>query len=212
MTDDLPRPNDTIAQIVVVCHANIARSPLGMVLFEREARDRFGDEPPVWVRSAGVRAIEGAPAAHASIVQARHRGLDLTAHRASQLHRHDVADADLVVTMTESQRDVAVRMVPAASRWTFTLAELARLSASIQDVGDPTLSVRGRLRFVVRLAHGARPYVARPAAPEDVGDPFGGPEIGYVRMADEVEALVGSVSAVVFGGPHTSAGPQQGAR
>lgn len=55
------------------------------------------------------------------------------------------------------------------------------------------------MRFVTRLAHGARAYVARPAEPEDVADPYGGPRAGYVDTADELEALVAAIAPQLFG-------------
>lgn len=194
-----PRPDDPVAQVVVVCHANICRSPLGMAMLEAQVRKRLGDDAPVWVRSAGVHAIAGHPAAEHTLVQASARGLDLHAHRANQLARSDIADADLVVTMTERQRTRAVRQVPAASRWTFTLPELARLCVALEPVDTPGRDPRDRIRSLVRLAGGSRSYVARPAEPEDVPDPYGGPADGYEAMAVEIASHVEVIAPHLFG-------------
>lgn len=198
-----PRSGDPVAQVVVVCHANICRSPLGMAMVERQARDRLGAAADVWVRSAGVHARPGMAAAEHSRHQAALRGLDLSHHRAAVLERQDVAGADLVLTMSEQQRAHAVRLHPAATGWTFTLPELARLCASLEPV-DPDLGVRDRVRRVARLAAAARAYVQRPNEPEDVADPYRGPAEGYARMAEVVEAQVAVVAEVLFGGssPH----------
>ena len=198
MSSSDPRPDDPVAQVVVVCHANVARSPLAMVLLEREARDRLGPRPDVWVRSAGVRAMDGHPAAEGSQRAATDLGLDLSAHRSALLSRADVEDTDLVVTMSERQRGHVVRMHPGALHRTFTLPELARLGAAV-DPPDPALPHRARLRDAVRRASHARPHVARPEAPEDVADPFGGPEAGFAAMADRVGALVAQVAEALFG-------------
>lgn len=203
-----PRPDDPVAQVVVVCHANLARSPLVMVLLEREVADRCGARPEVWVRSAGVMARDGLPAAEDSRDQARRRGLDLAAHRSARLDRGDVADADLVVTMTESQRDAAARLAPGATAWTFTLPELARLTPHVDPSGLDELPPRDRLREAVRRAAAARARVARPDRPEDVADPYGGPAAGYDAMARIVEGLVADVAGVLLGdGGHGSDGP-----
>lgn len=193
-----PRPGDPVAQVVVVCHANLCRSPLGMVMVERQARERLGAAPDVWVRSAGVHARPGLAATEESRRQASLRGLDLSHHRAAALARDDVADADLVLTMSEQQRAGAVRLHPPAVAWTFTLPELARLSTCLDPV-DPDRDVRARIRRVARLAASARGRVPRPAEPEDVADPYGGPAEGYARMAELVESQVAVVADVLFG-------------
>lgn len=194
-----PRPGDPIAQIVMVCRANIARSPLAMALLEAEALGRLGPRPDLWIRSAGVAALDGQPAASASRDQAVARGLDLSAHRAYQLTRDDVVEADLVITMSEQQRGHAVRLHPPAIHWTFTLPELARLSGVVDVAGDQAAMLRDRIRGVVRAASDARPRAGRPGESEDVADPFGGPAEGFEAMAGRVEADVQRISGVLFG-------------
>lgn len=194
-----PRPDDPVAQVVVVCHANIARSPLGMALVAHQAQTRLGAAADVAVRSAGVHARPGLAAAEESRRQASLRGLDLSHHRAAVLTRGDVATTDLVLTMSEKQRAHAVRLHPPAAAWTFTLPELARLCASLEPL-DPSLPARERVRRVARLAASARPYVPRTADPEDVADPYRGTADDYARMAELVEAQVEVIAEVLFGG------------
>lgn len=193
-----PRPGDPVAQVVVVCHANIARSPLGMAMVAHHAQARLGESADVWVRSAGVHARPGLAAAEESRHQASLRGLDLSHHRAAVLTRDDVATTDLVLTMSEKQRAHAVRLHPPAAGWTFTLPELARLCASLDPL-DPSLPPRERIRQVARLASSARPYVPRSVDPEDVADPYRGTAEDYARMAELVEAQVEVIADVLFG-------------
>lgn len=194
-----PRPGDDVAVIMVVCTGNIARSPLAMAMLEEEARRRVGADPRVWVRSSGVHALEGHPAVADSRAAAEVRGLDLSAHRGCVTDRDAVLDADLVLVMTESQRAKVLRRAPAAGRHTFTLREFARLVAALKPLPDE-LGVRERVRFLVRLAHGARAYVARPDDREDVADPYGGPAEGYTRMATELDELIATIAPALFGG------------
>lgn len=194
-----PRPDDPVVQVVVVCHANIARSPLAMVLLEAEARRRVGRDAPVWVRSAGVHAVVGSPAATRSREEAAARGLDLSSHRAEQLVAADVADADLVVTMTERQRDHAARLVTGAAARVFSLVELARLCRALPDGTAEPAPVRVRIRDAVGRAHALRATVPAGARPEDVDDPYGGPDAAYARMAREVERLVRDVARPLLG-------------
>lgn len=192
-----PRPGDEVAVVLVVCHANITRSPFAAALLEARVHQRLGVDAPVWIRSAGVHARDGLPADAGSRLQAGRRGLDLSRHRSALLTPQDVVEADLVVTMTEAQRTHAVHQHPAAARWTFTLPELARLCASLSDevvAGDP----RTELRATVRRLADLRPRVTRPDGPEDVADPHGGPDAGFAYMAEHVERAVDVVAARLF--------------
>lgn len=199
------RPGDPIAEILVVCTANICRSPLAMVMLERRARERLGDDAPVWVRSSGVHAMDGHPAAEESRRQADLRGLDLRHHRGSLTTADEVGSADLVLVMSERQRSLLAGMHPSCARWTFTLPEFARLAGALKPVDDPAMTPRERIRFVARLANGSRAYVSRPDGPEDVADPYGGPRHGYEVMAAEVERYVDAIAPQLFGWRPTDA-------
>ena len=51
-----------VAEVLVVCTGNIARSPFAAALLEHEARRRSGPDAAIVVRSAGVNGLEGYPA------------------------------------------------------------------------------------------------------------------------------------------------------
>ena len=53
------------------------------------------------VRSAGVGALPGAPAARGMIEAARERGIDLTAHRARRLTPEMAREAEMVIALDE---------------------------------------------------------------------------------------------------------------
>ncbi|MDX1657747.1 MAG: hypothetical protein R3343_02900 [Nitriliruptorales bacterium] len=201
------RPDDDrIAEIMVVCTANICRSPLAAAMLEQEARQRLGPEPSLWVRSSGVHALEGHTAASGSLAEAEKRGLDLSHHRGAPTTRADVERSDLVLTMTESHRSAVNQRAPGSGGKVFTLREFARLAAALKPLEEGR-ALRDRVRFLVRLAHGARSHVARPAEPEDVADPYGGPDEGYRRMAAEIETLVGEIAPQLFGSEPPDAQP-----
>lgn len=193
-----PRPGDPVAELLVVCTANICRSPLAEAMLARAAEDRLGPDAPVDVSSSGVHGLAGQPAAPLSADEAVRRGLDLSPHVARVTDELGVWRADLVLTMTERHRGRIVRLLPAVARSTFTIREFARLTSALKPV-EADLPVRERVRFVTRLAHGARAYVARPSEPEDVADPYGGPRAGYVDTADELDALVAVIAPQLFG-------------
>lgn len=184
------------AEILVVCMGNICRSPFAEVLLRHEAGRRLGDEDSVRVRSAGVRGLGGQPATAEMRAEATERGLDLSRHRGAGVTTGMVVDADLVLAMTEAQRDVLARMTPAAASRTFTLKELARLVEHVDAPAGGT--ARERVRTVAERANEQRPRVAAPA-PEDVADPYGASRGAYRRTAEEISGLVERVAPHLFG-------------
>lgn len=82
--------------IVVVCHGNIIRSPLGGEALAREAASRGR---AVTVTSAGLSARPGEPADPRAIDSADGHGLSLEAHRARLLDGDQVAAAGAIFVM-----------------------------------------------------------------------------------------------------------------
>ncbi len=89
--------------ILVVCTGNICRSPMVTGIL----RARFaaiGLENEIVVKSAGVYAKEGEPATAYGIELLAARGIDISAHRATQLVESDIGRANLVLVMEEMHR------------------------------------------------------------------------------------------------------------
>lgn len=193
-----PRPDDDVAEIMVVCTGNVARSPLFMAMLEGEVRRRLGPDAPVWVKSSGVHGLAGEPAVADSRTLAEERGLDLSRHRGAVTVEREVVRCDLVLTMTESQRSRVIRRAPRGAGSTFTVREFARLVSALEPLADD-LSPRERVRHCVRLANGARPYVERPGDPEDVEDPYGAGADVYAAMARELDDLLAAIAPQLFG-------------
>jgi protein-tyrosine phosphatase len=195
-----PRPDDHVVQIVVVCTGNVARSPLAMAMLEHEARRRLGPDAPVWVSSSGVHGLDGARAVAEARTQAEHRGIDLGHHRGSVTDGADVERADLVLTMTEAQRALVLRRGPRASRHVFTLLEFARLLGGVDPAQLPSSATpRARVRAAVAAAHGVRAHIPRPAAAEDVDDPYGLPMEVYDELGRRFDDLIPAVAETLFG-------------
>lgn len=87
-------------RIVVVCYGNICRSPTAEALLKR-ALQRDGLERRFLVRSAGVGAQPGNPAARGAVEAARAHRLDLAAHRARRLTADMAREADVLIAMDE---------------------------------------------------------------------------------------------------------------
>ena len=87
-------------RIVVVCYGNICRSPTAEALLKR-ALQRAGLERRFLVRSAGVGAQPGTPAARGAVEAAQAHHLDLSAHRARRLTAEMAHEADVLIALDE---------------------------------------------------------------------------------------------------------------
>lgn len=173
------------ARILVVCTANVARSPLGAAVLRTHADHALGAlANDVQVASAGVHARDGDPAADGTIAVADTWGIDLSGHRSRPLDPEMVVAADLVLTMSTRQRRLVLDEVVEASPKVFTWPELVRLLRGASIPRCPT--VQERVRAAAEVAHHRRPFSTPPRRREDVDDPFGGPYAGFVLLANEL--------------------------
>jgi protein-tyrosine-phosphatase len=119
--------------VLFVCLGNTCRSPLAEVILKSELK--LAGIKKVHVSSAGTGAFEGARASSGSTVIAGQMGLSLARFRSKPLTRLRVRRADLVLTMTASQkREVRERWPEDADR-VFTLSEYS--GSGEGDVRDP---------------------------------------------------------------------------
>ncbi len=185
-------------RILVVCTGNICRSPQAerLLLAEFERRG-LGDA--VEVSSAGVAALAGRPMEPQAAVQTIGYGGNPTGHVARRLEPSMVESADLVLTMERAHRADVVRMLPRASRYTFTLPEFARLAAELRASGeaeptDASAPSADRLRALVPQVAAGR-GLSLPAASQydEVEDPYGGSDEAYARSGSQVAAAVSAV-------------------
>ena len=128
-----------MSTVLIVCHANTARSVMAHVLLERMLVER-GVRDRIRIRSGGVAsyARDGMlPSLDARLVL-REDGIDLAedALTSTDLKRHRdvVAEADLILTMTEAQKETIQVYEEADGRPVFTLREFA---GDEGDIGDP---------------------------------------------------------------------------
>jgi protein-tyrosine-phosphatase len=128
-----------VSTVLIVCHANTARSVMAHVLLERMLVER-GVRDRIRIRSGGVAsyARDGMlPSLDARLVL-REDGIDLAedALTSTDLKRHRdvVAEADLILTMTAAQKETIQVYEEADGRAVFTLREFA---GDEGDIGDP---------------------------------------------------------------------------
>lgn len=153
-------------KILLVCSGNTCRSPLGAAILAAKLSEA-PDLATVTVTSAGTSAAERAPASEGAYLIALERGLDLSSHRARMLTAAIVADADLILTMSEAHTR-RVEQLGGAGK-TFSLGEYAGRPEGHRDVHDPmggdvagyreTATVLDDLltKVVGRLKRGGRP-------------------------------------------------------
>ena len=116
-------------RILIVCSANICRSPYGAALFHSGAVLRGLD---VSVLTAGTDALEGDSICR--LAGARLGEIEAT-HSSRPLRADLIAESDLVLTAEQRHRAVTVTMLPRAHAKVFTLLEAASLATFVEQVG-----------------------------------------------------------------------------
>ncbi len=77
-------------------------------------RDALRGEEEITVESAGLGALVGHPASDFAVELMRERGVDITSHRARQLHPDMVSAADLILVMELGHKKAIDEMDQAA--------------------------------------------------------------------------------------------------
>ena len=185
------------AGIVVLCTANVCRSPMVAALLSRRLI-ALGAAVPV--RSAGMIRTGDPPYPEVVSVMASH-GVDIAAHRSRVACASDLARADLILAMARDNLRYAVITEPAAWPRTFTLKELVRRGEQIgpRGPGEP-------LACWLSRAHAGRERASLLGASgeDDVADPAGGPFEAYAETADLLDLLVTRLAELgwAHSGPH----------
>jgi protein-tyrosine phosphatase len=107
--------------ILVVCIGNICRSPMAEALLKRAL-------PAVTIRSAGIGALIGHPADPFAIQILSQEEIDILPHRAQQISRSLVAEADLILVMDTDQKRVIEERYLNARGKVFRLCESENLN------------------------------------------------------------------------------------
>ena len=102
-----------VRRVMFLCTGNTCRSPLAEVLARDLAKRRGLD---MEFRSAGVAALEGAPASEGAEIVARRHGLDLAEHRAAQFTSSMARNVNLILAMDRVHLEIAERLAPAVPR------------------------------------------------------------------------------------------------
>lgn len=120
-----------MAHILVVCTANICRSPVAEALLRDRLRRRGLDD---WVvSSAGTWAQPGRGASRYSTQVMREHGFDIGAHQSRMVDESHLRQADLVLCM-EVGHDEALRAeFPGEAHKIYLIAEMIGQSYNVND-------------------------------------------------------------------------------
>ncbi len=119
-------------RLVVACTANICRSPMVGGILQRRFEEA-GLAEQVEITSAGVYGLTGEPASQPGVELLAKRNIDISGHVSRPLEDEEILDADLVIVMEESHRQVILASLPAARYKIVLFSELAALSNDMED-------------------------------------------------------------------------------
>lgn len=179
----------TSLSVLIVCTANICRSPLGVALLQ----DALGGSG-IRVRGAGTLAAVGHPPVPEAVDYVRrYTGMRLGG-AALQLDRRGAESAELILTMTQRQRAEVVQTAPSVMRRTFTLRQFVRI-ASLLPEGTTYPSVRSLTESLAQHRALAGPAVG---GGDDIPDPYGETWKVYEESFDLIARTVDIAAAVLM--------------
>lgn len=186
-----PRPalglSASAPKILVVCTANVSRSPLCAELFRSRSAAMGVD---MQVASAGIAAVN--LQVDDLAVQAGYEfGVNISGHQPRQVTQAILrtAGADLVICMTRAHVREIVLIDETAWPRTFTLKELAfRLQLNSAAIESAPRAWRELISSRRRMTD-----LMGDSAQDDVADPYGRSRATHLKIAQEMALAVGSV-------------------
>ncbi|CAN5662937.1 low molecular weight phosphatase family protein [soil metagenome] len=188
----LPTVAAVVKRALVICTANICRSPVVERLLRRSLDGAVDVDSDAWVVSSAGTADIWPPVDCHTIEAAASVGIDLSDHQRRTL-THDLIGtdgADLILAMTREQLRVVASLDPSAWPRTFTLRELARRAAA----SAPASENETFAALLHRIAGGRRAAdMMRPDASDDITDPYGGSASEHATMVEQVASAVDDI-------------------
>lgn len=125
-----------MANILIVCTANICRSPVvEALLADRLEKEGYHN----WqVASAGTWAMPGHGASRFSVEVLAEHGLDISGHHSSPVSQELLEWADLVLCLASGHAEALKAEFPTKARKIFMLSEMSGRPYSVHDpYGEP---------------------------------------------------------------------------
>ena len=177
----------SVFRVLVVCSANVFRSPFGEFRLREALRRTAGD----WhVSSAGVMARDGLP-----LDQRVARLLRVTVPpdwHSQRLVTGLITDSDLILTADRSHRAAVAVLDPAAARRTWTLRQFARAAGHV-----PAGSVHDGWELVGAVQHARAQLQPVDPVDEDVLDPARAPRRMLKPTARAITEAAASITAPI---------------
>ena len=182
-------------KVIFVCTGNICRSPMAEQMLIQKAEQ---SKLPITVVSAGVMAMTGDPMTPQSADAMTKRGFTPTKHISQDLTPKLLEEADLVLTATLDHRSAIARMLPKASKYSFTIDEFARLTSFLRAAPEFQEEFKKkpketRDQYLKRAMHEAvllRGMVPTNLDPKDVVDPYGESIEVYNQVAEHIDVML----------------------
>ena len=121
------------ANVLIVCHANVCRSPAAEWLFRSRQHERGAQ--PIAFRSAGLRAIDGHDMDPVMRRLLEERGVDSGTHHSRRLDRQSVRNADLILVTEKRQVKDVEALEPTSRGKVYSLGKWDASGSA--DVVDP---------------------------------------------------------------------------
>lgn len=136
--------------VLVICTANICRSPVGEALLRDRLHKRGLDD---WsVTSAGTWAQAGLGAARHSQELMAEQGIDLSNHRSRMVEKSHLDDADLVLCMELGHAEALQVEFPENGKKVHLISEMVGRNHSIADpFGRPIEMYRAMLSELTEI-------------------------------------------------------------
>jgi len=190
-------------QILVVCRANLCRSPMAERLTSHLLSGRSAARAAgIVVHSAGTHATDGQPMhpwARKALVSHGVLDDDFLSRR---LQPALLQQANLVLTASRVERAHCARLAPTSMKRTFTLFQFARLASIMPGAPLNTLATPAqRLAAVLASVPLLRTLApAETADDDDLPDPVSGPVAGFQQCAQQISRAVERIATVIA--PH----------
>ncbi|MSU68944.1 MAG: low molecular weight protein arginine phosphatase [Opitutaceae bacterium] len=122
--------------IIVVCTANICRSPMAAALLQHALAAQPEPLRSFKIISAGVAARAGDPVSENSVLALEIVGLDISKHTSRPLTQKMMDEASLILGMTESHRAMIQLQAEPPPKNLFLFREFMPQSGD-KEIGDP---------------------------------------------------------------------------
>ena len=118
--------------ILIVCSANICRSPMAEAILKRLVSKR--PDATQWrIESAGTWALNGSPAAELSQYVMQSMGMDISSHQSQPVSLDLIQRFDLILTMESNHKEGLIAEFRYDTNRIYMLSEMIGLRKDIPD-------------------------------------------------------------------------------